>query len=110
MTAWLRAWYGLTPAQAHNRAPAWLRQMQDQMDACTRVMIARLATVPAGHGFDRAFMQDMIAHHQMAVLEAEPVPGRAAHPQLAVLARQIISSQSAEIRQMREWLHAWYGG
>src|SRR5262245_23078257 len=108
MTRWLHVWYGLTPAQARTRAPADTRKMLDSMAAGMRQMMARLAAVPAGPGFDRAFMEAMIPHHQMAVSTSRKVSGRAMHPQLRALASQIITSQSAEIRQLRAWLHAWY--
>ena len=109
MTRWLHAWYGLTPAQARTRTPADLRSMLGSMDAGMRQMMARLAAVPAGPAFDRAFMEAMIPHHQMAIMESRTVSERADHPQLRTLASQIITSQSTEIRQMRAWLHAWYG-
>src|SRR5262245_31356709 len=109
MTGWLRSWYGLTPAQARARVPADLRRMQDSMQAGMRQVTARLAAAPAGPGFDRAFMEAMIPHHQMAVIASRTVSGRAGHPQLRALASRIIASQTAEIGQMRAWLHAWYG-
>jgi uncharacterized protein (DUF305 family) len=37
------------------------------------------------------------------------VPGRAAHRQLITLAQSIVTSQNAEIAQMRTWLRTWYG-
>lgn len=73
-----------------------------------RSMIADLARVPAGPRFDRAFMEMMVPHHEMAIIEASTVPGHAIHPQLTAMARQIIASQRAEIRQMRIWLRKWY--
>jgi uncharacterized protein (DUF305 family) len=109
MTRWLHAWYGLTPAQARTHAPAGMRRMLGSMTAGMRQMTARLASVPAGRGFDRAFMEAMIPHHQMAVMMSRMVSGRAGHPQLRTLASRIITGQSAQIRQMRAWLHAWYG-
>jgi uncharacterized protein (DUF305 family) len=101
MTGWLRAWYGLTPAQARARAPVALRTMMDRMAVGMRQMTARLAAVPAGPGFDRAFMEAMIPHHQMAVIASCAVSHRADHPQLRILPSQIITSQSAEIRLAR---------
>jgi uncharacterized protein (DUF305 family) len=82
MTRWLHAWYGLTPTQARTRVPADMRKMLDSMAADMRQMTARLAAVPAGSGFDRAFMEAMIPHHQMAVIASRTVAGRADHPQL----------------------------
>jgi uncharacterized protein (DUF305 family) len=108
MTRWLHAWYGLTPAQALARAPATMRRMLDSMEAEMGQMTARLTAVRAGPGFDRAFMEAMIPHHQMAIIMSRMVSMGAGHSQLRILASRIITSQGAQIRQMCAWLHAWY--
>jgi uncharacterized protein (DUF305 family) len=108
MTGWLRQWYGLTPEQAPDRAPAMVRQMQDRMDQQMQMMTTMLASAPAGPDFDRAFLQAMIPHHEMAVIEAGKVADRMGHPALATMAGDIVSSQKSEIRQMRTWLREWY--
>jgi uncharacterized protein (DUF305 family) len=108
MTRWLRAWYGLTPAQAEARAPAAARALMTTMQSGMQAMVSRLSAVPAGPRFDEAFMKDMVAHHEMAIVEAGTVPDRSIHLPLAVMARQIVASQSAEAAQMRAWLRVWY--
>jgi uncharacterized protein (DUF305 family) len=55
------------------------------------------------------FLQQMIMHHTMAVQMARPIPEKAVHDELKSTAQSIISSQSAEIQQMRGWLKDWYG-
>lgn len=109
MTGWLHTWYGLTPAQAASRAPAGIRGMDAMMGSHMRAMVNRLAAVPAGHRFDKAFMTAMIPHHEAAVVEARAIPGHTTHHRLDVIGRHIISSQSAEIVRMRGWLRLWYG-
>src|SRR5262249_59597683 len=89
MTRWLHVWYGLTPAQARTRAPADTRKMLDSMAARRRQITAHLAAVPAGPGFDRAFMGAMIPHHPMAVRASRMASGPAMHPPLRTLAHQI---------------------
>jgi len=54
-------------------------------------------------------MEAMIPHHQQAVTAARMMSDRAEHRQLRTLASRIITSQSAQIREMRALLHAWYG-
>ncbi|WP_169316686.1 DUF305 domain-containing protein [Actinacidiphila oryziradicis] len=110
MTGWLHTWYGVTPAQAQHRAPAGVRRLSATMGTEMNTMTKQLATVPRGSRFDQAFLTGMIAHHKMAVIEARTVAGRADHPQLTALARQIVASQTGEITQMTGWLHTWYGG
>ena len=63
----------------------------------------------SGDAFDQAFLQQMIMHHAMAVMMAEPVVRGAVHPEVATLATDIITAQTNEIAAMRGWLKDWYG-
>lgn len=58
--------------------------------------------------FDREFIEQMIPHHQMAIMMSTMVASGATHPETRDLARSIIRSQSAEINQMQQWYQAWY--
>jgi uncharacterized protein (DUF305 family) len=59
--------------------------------------------------FEVNFMQNMIDHHNMAVMMTELCTDRAIHEQLLELCDQIAVSQSAEIEEMQAWLQDWYG-
>ncbi|MGW2549577.1 DUF305 domain-containing protein [Streptomyces sp. NPDC001635] len=109
MTTWLRQWYGMTPEQAQQAAPASIRALTDRIHTGLRSMQSRLAAVPAGPGFDKAFLTAMTPHHEMPTVIADAVPGRATHAQVTTLARQISTSQTGEVQKMRDWLRAWYG-
>lgn len=109
MTTWLRQWYGLTPQQARQKAPATIRALTDQIHTGLRSMQSRVAAVQAGPGFDQAFLKAMIPHHEMAIVIAGAVPGRATHSQVNTMAREINTSQTGEVQQMRDWLRSWYG-
>ena len=104
MTGWLRTWYHLTPAQAEQRAPASLRNANATMVNQMRAMDTHLATAPRDSRFDVAFLTAMIAHHEMAVIEASIVPGRATHSQLIALARHIVATERSQIGQMNALL------
>ena len=71
------------------------------------------AAAPAGSHqaarFEIDFLQDMVDHHQMAVMMAEMCVDKAIHPDLAGMCQSIIDSQSAEIDLMQTWLQDWYG-
>jgi uncharacterized protein (DUF305 family) len=82
MTTWLQQWYGLTPQQAQQKAPATVRALTNQRHTGLQSMQSRLAAVPAGPGFDQAFLTAMIPHHEMAILIAGAVPGHATHSQV----------------------------
>ncbi len=61
-----------------------------------------------GDNFDRAFLTEMIEHHQGAVSMATAALSSAQHQEIKDLAKAIIDSQSKEIQQMREWQQVWY--
>ena len=62
----------------------------------------------ASDDFDRTFLHQMVMHHMMAVMMAEPVATGAVHEEVRSLAGDIILGQSAEIARMQGWLAAWY--
>ena len=57
--------------------------------------------------FDRAFVQGMIPHHQMAVMMANMLKGGTQRPEMKKLADDIVSAQTDEIELMRQWLKEW---
>ena len=79
--------------------------MQSEMEAMTGGLAGKSADQ-----FDRAFLSEMIVHHQGAVAMAELALQNAKHDELKQFAKNIITSQSAEIVQMKTWQSTWYGG
>jgi uncharacterized protein (DUF305 family) len=59
--------------------------------------------------FDQRFLDQMIAHHQGAVMSAQMMIADSARPELRDLAQRIITGQQREIDQMGEWRQDWYG-
>jgi uncharacterized protein (DUF305 family) len=66
-------------------------------------------TLDGARPFDKAFIEQMIPHHDMAVMMSRMVLQRVTRPELRRLLQSIIISQSAEIAQMRRWYATWYG-
>ena len=58
--------------------------------------------------FDKAFIEQMIPHHQMAVMMAEMTLLSAERQEVRDLAQAIIAAQNSEIEKMRSWYEAWY--
>lgn len=58
--------------------------------------------------FDKAFITEMIPHHQSAVMMAQMLKASTDRSEMRKLADDIISAQSKEIEQMREWYNNWY--
>lgn len=60
-------------------------------------------------GMDAMFIEQMIPHHEDAIVMAEIALRRAGHPEIRQLAEDVIRTQSAEVEQMREWYRQWFG-
>lgn len=95
MRSWLRTWYRTDHAPAMHMSAAEMRRMHGMRGA-------------SGSAFEIRFMTMMIPHHAQAIREARTCLDRADHQQLRQLCRNIITTQSAEIRTMRTWLRQWY--
>ena len=63
----------------------------------------------SGDDFDKAFLSEMVIHHEGAVDMAESALKNAKHQEIKTLAKAIISAQDKEIVDMKVWYKAWYG-
>lgn len=61
-----------------------------------------------GDEFDKAFISEMIIHHEGAVDMAELALTNAKHQEIKDLANAIISAQNKEIADMKGWQNNWY--
>jgi uncharacterized protein (DUF305 family) len=61
-----------------------------------------------GDDFDKAFLQEMIVHHEGAVAMAEKVLEVSKKEELRSLATDIITAQNKEIEMMATWLATWF--
>lgn len=62
----------------------------------------------AGDAFHAAFIDEMIVHHEGAVAMAQAALTNARHQEIKDMAQAIISAQTKEIVQMKEWRAQWY--
>ncbi len=58
--------------------------------------------------FDLQFIDQMIVHHQMAIMSSEHMISDSERPELRQLAENIQESQSEQIEQMQAWRNEWY--
>jgi uncharacterized protein (DUF305 family) len=105
MQRWYKEWYGrevtfITQARAHVQGTFSYGMMGDNSD------IARLENAP---DFDKVFIEEMIPHHQMAVMMAQMLKQSTNRREMNQLADDIINAQTREINQMRGWYRTWYG-
>ena len=59
--------------------------------------------------FDKAFIDAMVPHHQGAIAMAKAELAKGNQPALRDMAEKIISAQTKEIDQMKQWRETWYG-
>ena len=58
--------------------------------------------------FDLQFINQMIVHHQMAIMSSEHMISDSERPELRQLTENIQRSQSEQIEQMQEWRNEWH--
>ncbi len=84
--------------------------MNDEVMSMSGMMDGMMAELDGktGDEFDKAFLSEMIVHHEGAVVMAEAVLENSKKPELLNLAKDIIKAQTSEIAQMKTWLTDWY--
>ena len=79
----------------------------DSMSHSMSMMVSNL-TGKSEDQFDKAFLEEMIVHHEGAVQMAELALENAKRQEIKNMSSDIIRAQKKEIDQMKEWLQAWY--
>ena len=111
MRQWYRQWYG-------SEVPTWSgpgmgmgmgMEMGMGMGMGMPGFATSLEAVRDAADVDRAFLEQMIAHHRMGVMMASHAQGGTVHPELRQLEAAMVRVQSAEIEQMARWYQQWYG-
>jgi uncharacterized protein (DUF305 family) len=107
---WREAWFGdampkmddATMTQMLEAMPVGsMDDMMFQMDPMAQVLAFCAASDP-----DRAFAEQTLAHHQMAVDASEIAVEQAEQPELVAFAEQVIVDQQAEIDVLTAFLDA----
>ncbi|MDY0195124.1 MAG: DUF305 domain-containing protein [Sulfurovaceae bacterium] len=60
-----------------------------------------------GDNFDKAFLSEMIVHHQGAINMANLAKTNAKHDEIKNMANDIVVTQTKEINQMQTWQTDW---
>jgi uncharacterized protein (DUF305 family) len=106
MQQWRKNWY----AKAPTTPMAWnsgMKHMMAMEPAQMKAMKMDMDLGKADAGYDLRFIQAMIPHHEAAVSMAKDLVQKTKRPELQKLAKEIITSQQAEIDQMKQWQKAW---
>lgn len=62
-----------------------------------------------GDALDKAFLEEMIIHHEGAVEMTEILLQGTTRPELLKLGTDIVTAQTAEIEMMKQWKKEWFG-
>lgn len=106
MKTWRQRWYGSSTTPGMTNMPM-LPGMTMSMSGMT--MVHDIASLKTATPFDKAFIDDMMPHHQMAIDAATLELARGSHQQLKDLALAIIKGQSREEGLMQAYRELWYG-
>ena len=107
MKQWRQAWYpeaGSKPVAYDAKQNKTVDMTSEQM----QMMMMNMDLGAADNEFDLRFINAMIPHHEGALVMAKDAASKSKRPEIKKLAQDIISSQQAEISQMKQWRQAWY--
>ena len=101
MESWQKEW-GYPSTSGDNMMDHSAMGMMDDMDSMMSELEGK-----TGDEFDKAFIEQMILHHQSAIDMAAPGEENAEHQELKELTKEIVSAQTREIEQMKQWQEEW---
>lgn len=101
MTSWQSQWSYPATSDANMQDHSAM-MMEDDMASMTNELKGK-----TGDDFDKAFLTQMIAHHQEAIDMSKPADTNASHMEVKTLASNIITAQSKEISEMKSWQTQW---
>ena len=98
MSAWYQTWFGTAPPEG-GMGMMHMGGMEGDMAKLTEVSDSE---------FDREFLEQMIPHHEMAIMMVQMLKASTERSEMKTLADNISTSQAREIDMMRGWLKSWY--
>lgn len=101
MLAWQKDW-GYPSTSAENMQDHSAMGMMDSMSGMMMELEGK-----TGDDFDKAFLEQMILHHQGAIDMAAPGKDNASRQEVKDLSSAIVNDQMKEIAQMRTWQNEW---
>ncbi|MFC2145262.1 DUF305 domain-containing protein [Actinomycetota bacterium] len=97
MRSWYKLWYGTD-------VPEYVGGMsQGMMSGGTD-----LESLENAELFDKEFIEQMIPHHQMALMMVSMMLQGTEREEMKELAQDIVRTQTEEINQMNDWYNEWY--
>lgn len=103
MREWQKAWgFEITSSGGHMSHGGGGAEMAGDMVE----MMNKLKDLK-GEAYDEEFLRQMILHHEQAIEMSADVETNAKRQEIKDLARDVITAQSAEIKQMKAWQKEW---
>lgn len=106
MQSWYKSWFGVDVKKGNTYS-----MMGGMMSTGGMHMVGNQNDTQAlenAPDFDKAFIEEMIPHHQLAIIMAQMLKTGTKRPEMLNLANNITESQSKEIEQMQSWYKSWY--
>lgn len=105
MTGWYKNWFGKDIPKVDSGMMSGGMMSQSGMHMGGQEDMSSLENAK---DFDKAFLEAMIPHHQLALMMVRMLESGSNRPEMLQLAKNIAVSQSNEIQQMQTWYTQWY--
>ncbi len=107
MKDWYKSWYGKDVPEGSAVMNQHGMNMGNGMHMGMMGNDMDMTRLENAQDFDKVFIEDMIPHHQMAVMMANMLKSGTQRPEMKKLADDIVAAQTDEIEQMRQWYVDW---
>lgn len=105
MRGWYKNWFGADVSNGNTGMMGGGMMSGSGMHMGGQEDMTRLQTAA---DFDKAFLEAMIPHHQLALMMVQMLQAGTSRPEMLSLAKNITASQSKEIEDMQGWYNEWY--
>jgi len=104
MKKWYNDWFGV---EVPENANAGIGMGRGMMRGGMMGNATDTGALQEADNFDKAFIEEMIPHHQTAIMMANMLAAGTSRPEMKKLAQDIIDAQTKEINEMRRWYQNW---
>lgn len=101
MTSWQKEW-GYPSTSTDHMMDHSAMDMMDDMSGMMSELEGKM-----NDDFDKAFLEQMITHHQSAIDMAAPGEQNAEHQEVKDLTKAIVTTQTKELQQLEQWQKDW---
>jgi uncharacterized protein (DUF305 family) len=108
MEAWYKTWFGAEVPDTETSGYGMMMSGRDMMGGGGMMNGQNdLSELTNAKDFDKAFVEQMIPHHEMAIMMAQMLLRTTSREEMRTLAQNIIDAQSKEAKDMLGWLEVW---